>query len=90
MKELYPDQCLSKFVLECSKGRGNNSGSFPKKSIVADAYQGELLGLVAIQLILLSFNKVNPTLQGRAQIYSDCLGALGTVATLPTNRITCQ
>ena len=43
---------------------------------------------MAIHLILLAVNKFNTTLQGRAQIDSDCLGALGTMATLPTNPIT--
>ena len=43
-----------------------------------------------IHLILLAANKVNTTLQGRAQIYSDCLGALGKVDTLSTNRIPCR
>ena len=45
---------------------------------------------MVIHLILLAVNKVSPTLQGRAQIYSDFLGALGTVANLPTNRIPCR
>ena len=45
---------------------------------------------MAIHLILLAVNKVSPNLQGRAQIYSECLGVLGTVATLPTYRIPCQ
>ena len=45
---------------------------------------------MAIHLILLAVNKVNLTLQGRAQIYSDCLGAFVTVNNLPTNRIPCQ
>ena len=44
---------------------------------------------MTIHLILLAVNKVNPTLQVRAQIYSDYMGALGMVATLPTNRIPC-
>ena len=32
---------------------------------VANAYQGELLGLIAINLILLGVNKINPTLKRR-------------------------
>ena len=43
-----------------------------------------------IHLILLELNKVNTTLQGRVHIYYDCLGALGTVSTLPANRIPCR
>ena len=64
-------------------------GSFPEHLVAAGAYRGELFGLMAIHLILLAVNKFSPTLQGRAQIYSDYLVALGTVATLPTNRIPC-
>ena len=39
-------------------------------------YRGELLGLLAIHLILLAVNKLSPTLSGSTQIYSDCLGRL--------------
>ena len=54
---------------------------------VANAYQGELLGLMAIHLILLSVNKINPTLKGRVEIILDCLGALNRVSYLPPYRI---
>ena len=90
MKELYPDLCSAAFFLECSKGRGKIFGSFQEQSVVVSAYRGELLGIMAIHLILLEVNKVSPTLQGRAQIYSDCLVALETVDTLPTKRIPCR
>ena len=89
-KELYPDLCSAAFVLECSKGRGKIFGYFLEQLVSAGAYQGELLGLMAINLILIAVNKVSTTLQGRAQIYSDCMVAFGNVATLPTNRITCR
>ena len=65
MKDLYPELFSVAFVLECSKGQGKFFGSFPEQSVVAGDYQGDLLGLMAIQLILLSVKKVNPTLQGR-------------------------
>merc|ERR1711966_107670 len=65
---------------------GRIVGSFPEASKVANAYRGELLGLMAIHLILLALNKVWPTLQGRAKVYSDCLGALQKVTTLPPHR----
>ena len=42
---------------------------------------------MTIHLILWAANKVNPKLTGFATIYLDCLGALGKVADLPTNRI---
>ena len=53
---------------------------------MACAYRGELLGLLAIHLILLSVNAVYP-LEGTAVIYSDCLGALGRVRDLPLFQI---
>jgi hypothetical protein len=41
----------------------------------------------AIHLILLAVNKLDKRLQGRVKIYSDCLGALGRVTSLPENRL---
>jgi hypothetical protein len=41
---------------------------------------------MALHLILLAANKVAPGLRGQVQIYSDCLGALNKVTTLPDNR----
>jgi hypothetical protein len=87
IRELYPDLCSCAFVLECTKGRGRIFGSFPEQSKRACAYRGELLGLMAIHLILLAINKVHPDLPGNMQIYSDCLGALTRVSTLPANRL---
>ena len=87
MKELYGDVCSCSFVLECSTGRGRVLGSFPEQSLRACAYRGELLGLMALHLILLAANKVYRTLQGKVKIYSDCLGALTRLATLPTSRL---
>jgi hypothetical protein len=54
---------------------------------VANAYQGELLGLMAVHLLLLSVNKIYPTLKGRVEIISDCLGVLNRVLYLPPYRI---
>ena len=48
------------------------------------------MGVMAIQLILLSVNKVNPTLQGSVKLLCDCLGALNKVKTLPSDRIPCR
>ena len=42
---------------------------------------------MAIHLILLAANKVRPDLRGLVSIYSDCLGALTKVSSLPENRI---
>ena len=53
IRELYPNLCSAAFVLECSKGRGRIVGSFSECTDVANAYRGELLGLMVIHLILL-------------------------------------
>lgn len=42
---------------------------------------------MAIHLILLAVNKVNPGLEGTVKIYSDCERALGSVESLPTLKI---
>ena len=56
--------------------------SFPEASTVC-SYQGELVGLMAIHLLLLATNEVNPGLHGSVHIYLDCLGALDKVKNLP-------
>jgi hypothetical protein len=76
IRELYPHLCSAAFVLECGKGQGWITGSFSESLAVANAYQGELLGLMAIHLLLLSMNKIHPMLEGSVEIVSDCLGAL--------------
>ena len=87
IREWCPEVCSAAFILECSAGRGRIIGSFSEQSTVACAYRGELMGLMAIHLILLAANEVRPDLSGRVRVYSDCLGALDKVATLPPNRI---
>ncbi len=90
IQERYPHLCSTAFVLECSKGRGRVVGSFLEALLAANAYRGELLGLMAIHLILLSVNKLNLTLLGSVEVMSDCLGALKRVSYLPPHRIPSQ
>jgi hypothetical protein len=85
--EQHPDLCAAAFILECTRHRGMLVGSFPEASKAANAFQGELLGLMAIHLLLLAVNTVSPRLAGRVKIYLDCLGALGHTAELPPYRI---
>ena len=75
------------FIMECTQGRGKLVGTFPKQSRAAGAYRGELLGLLAIHLILLAVNTVAPEISGSASVYLDCLNAVNWIGTLPTNRI---
>ncbi len=81
--ELYPNLCLAAFVLEYGKGQGRVIGSFSEALLVANPYRGELLGLLAIHLILLSIHKIHQQLSGSMEIVSDCLGALKRLAHLP-------
>ncbi len=83
IRELYPNLCSAAFVLECSTGLGRVYGLFSERLLVANAYQGELLGLMAVHLILLSVNKIHPRLSGHVEVVSDCLGALKRVSHLP-------
>jgi hypothetical protein len=87
LREHYPNLCSAAFVLECTMGRGRMIGSFSESSRVANAYRGELLGLMAIHLILLSIDKVHSGNAGSVEVVSDCLGALRRVTDLPPYRI---
>ncbi len=87
IRQLYPHLCLAAFVLECSYGRGQLVGLFKEASKAANGYRGELLGLMAIHLILVSINRVHKSLSGSAKVVSDCLGALQRVTYLPPYRI---
>ncbi len=64
--------------------------SFPEDTVAACTYCGELLGLMAIHLILLAANKVRPDLEGSIEIHSDCVGVLEKVSNLPSNRTPTQ
>jgi hypothetical protein len=87
IREHHPELCAAAFILECTRHRGMLVGSFLEASKAANAFQGELLGLMAIHLLLLAVNTVSPGLTGRVKIFLDCLGALGCTAELPPYRI---
>ena len=76
IRELYPDLCSAACVLECSKGLGRVYGLFLERLSVTNAYQGELLGLMVVHLILLSINKIHPRLSGCVEVVSDCVCVL--------------
>ncbi len=90
MKELYPYLNSTAFVLECSKGRERLMGSFMEHTPDTGSYRGELLGLMAIHLILQGINEFHQGLQGLVHILSDCLGALDKVENLPPYPIPTQ
>ncbi len=64
-------------------GRGSLVGSFAEFLIASNAYRGKLLGLMAVHLILLGINELDPTLAGKVTVYLDCKGALDKVEGLP-------
>jgi hypothetical protein len=87
MQELYLNMNSCTLILECTQGCGRFTGAFLEQTIAACSYRGELLGLMAIHLILLSMNRIDLTLKGLAHIYLDCLGALNKIEHLPPHRI---
>ena len=87
IREFIHNVCSAEFVLKCSEWRGQITGSFTEQSNNDNAYRAELLGLLAIHLLLLAANRVRPDLTGAVSVVSDCLGALGKVSTLPENWI---
>jgi hypothetical protein len=62
-------------------------GMFLEALLVANIYRGELLGPMAIHLILLSINKLHSDLAGKVKIVLDCQGASTRVTYLPLYRI---
>ena len=87
MRELTSEVCSTAFFFENSDRSCKLVGAFPERSETANAYRGELLGIMAIHLILLAVNKVAPNLAGSITIYSDCERALGSVDNLPKLKI---
>jgi hypothetical protein len=64
IREHHPDLCSAAFVLECPKGRGQLVGALAEALVAANAYRGELLGLMAVHLLLLAVDTVSPGLSG--------------------------
>ena len=52
MRELYPNVGSAAFVFECTNSTGRLIGSFSETTVSANAYHSELLGMMAIHLIL--------------------------------------
>jgi hypothetical protein len=87
MKTLYPYIHSKAFIFECNNGSGRLWGSFPEACQNLCRYRGELVGLMAVHLILLAVNEVNQGLTGSVTICFDCLGTLDKVKNLPPSRI---
>jgi hypothetical protein len=87
MKEVYPNINSAAFVFVCTKSQGRLWGSYVEHTPDAGSYWGELLGLMAIHLILCGVNESSPNLTGSVHILLDCLGRLNKVKDLPPYRI---
>jgi hypothetical protein len=55
--------------------------------ITACSYWGDLLGLMAVHLILLNVDRIYLMLTGSVHIYLDCLGVLDKIQNLPPHCI---
>jgi hypothetical protein len=86
IQEHYPDLCSAAFILECTHCGGRVVGAFPEALIEANAFCGELLGLMD-HLLLLAMNTFSPGLTGLVQVYSDWLGVLSWIAELPPYQV---
>ena len=56
IRELYQNMCSVAFIIECTNGTGILIGSLPETTISANAYRSEILGLMAIHLIIRGVN----------------------------------
>ncbi len=87
MKDMYPHICSAAFIFECTKGQGRIIGYFVEHSPDAGSYRGELLGLMAIHIILKGVHEFNLAIEGSVQIISDCMGSLNWVENLPPYQV---
>jgi hypothetical protein len=60
--EEYTHICSAAFMVECAEGKGHLIGFFLEALLVANAYRGELHGLMATNLILLSWRNTPVTM----------------------------
>ena len=63
IKERYPHLCSVAFIIECRKESGRVFGYFLECSQGVKVYREELMGLMAIHLILLAAKKIWPRLR---------------------------
>ena len=87
MPHLRKGLCSTAFFFECKRGSGRLVGSFAEFSSSANAYRGELLGLMAAHLVLRGIADLYPDLTGKVVLYSDCEGAVDKVKNLPPSRL---
>lgn len=87
MRHLAPDTCASAFILECTAGSGRFTGTFATSGPTSNAYRGELLGLLAVNLVLWSVAAATPDLHGVVPVYCNCQGAIRRIQDIPQSRL---
>ena len=73
---LHPEVCSAAIIIECLESCDRLTLSVLDVSQSVNAFRGELLGVLAIHLILHSLHATHIDLPGKAQIHSDCTSAL--------------
>jgi hypothetical protein len=68
MPDLHRGLCLTTFFFECQAGWGRLVGPFTEFSKAANAYRGELLGLMTVHLVLLGVAELHSNLGGTVSI----------------------
>ena len=87
MPNLHKGLCLTAYFFDCQAGWGRLVGSFTEFSTAANACRAELLGLMAVHLVLQGVAELHLKLGGKLSIYSDCAGALDKLSNLPQNHL---
>jgi hypothetical protein len=65
IREHYPEIYSASFIIECKHSGRCVTGAVPEALIEANAFRGEMLGLMAVHLLLLAVNTaVSPGLTG--------------------------
>ncbi len=77
LREYISNIFSANFVIECRQGLRKIVGTFTEHYEAENAYQGELLKLMTIHLILKAVETLHPGIGGEVEIWSNCLGALG-------------
>jgi len=90
MPDIRTDLCSTAFFFECKAGRGRLVGSFADFNTADNAYRGELLGLMAVHLVLTGIAKLYPDLSGKVEKYLDCAGAIKKLVNLPSGRLSAR
>lgn len=75
-KELAPDICSAGYVLACSKTKEYVAGTLVERSLWASSYRGELLGMLALRLLLLAIEEYCKAISDGNENFCDNKGVI--------------